>query len=434
MRKVKNQEALDRITKARIHLITSRELVFFGPLSLRFKLVEDTSGRIPTMGTDGVRLIYNPDWVNSLPHPDEGPELRSVICHEVWHCALKHFSRCATRDPRRWNIATDYVIAPIIMRQPGLRLPEGCLYDKAYLNMNAEQVYAALPDQPSGEGGQGGWGGEGLDPGGCGAVFPYDPSKQESGNEGGNGAKGNEKEKDGKGNGNADKEGEDEKDQKGGSKGPKSVEDVELDWEIATIQSAQQTKAMGSHVPEFIDRMIDEMCHPKIPVRELLWDFVQRNAKNDYSWQRPSRRYAATDTYIPSLVSDELLFGVVAVDTSGSIDNEQLAKFLSGLSDILEAFETRVLVLYCDTTIRNEEEFCTGDLPIIPNPKGGGCTDFRPVFERIAELDEVPAYLLYFTDTFGTWPEEEPEYPVLWVSWEKDHDEPPIGELVYFDE
>ena len=436
MKIVKVPEARKRLIKARIQLITSRDLVFFGPLSLRLKLVEDTSGAIPTMATDGVRLIYNPEFVLKLPHPDEGPELRSCICHEVWHCALKHFARCQSRNPTKWNIAGDMVCNRIIEGQHGLRLPECALRDEEgqFKGDNTEQVYAKMPDLPESQGGgQYSWEGKFLDPGGCGGVIPYrapQPGEEDGSDKDGD----DKKDGDGKGTPDGDKGPGGGEAKKGKTGKGKSIEDLELDWDISVMQSAQQAKQMGSHIPKCIERLIDSICHPKIPVEELLRDFVYQHAKNDYSWSKPSRRYASMDMYIPSLVSDELPFGVIAIDTSRSIDNGQLAKFLSGLSDILEAFDTRVLVLYCDTAIRNTEEFTTADLPIKPNPAGGGGTDFRPVFDAVSELDETPAYLLYFTDTYGQFPEEEPGYPVLWVSWSSSHNTPPIGELVVFDD
>jgi predicted metal-dependent peptidase len=57
--------------------------------------------------------------------------------------------------------------------------------------------------------------------------------------------------------------------------------------------------------------------------------------------------------------------------------------------------------------------------------KGGGGTDFRPVFDIIEdprkakehemeEFDEPPVCVVYLTDLDGSFPAEEPEYPVLW--------------------
>jgi predicted metal-dependent peptidase len=47
--------------------------------------------------------------------------------------------------------------------------------------------------------------------------------------------------------------------------------------------------------------------------------------------------------------------------------------------------------------------------------QGGGGTSFVPVFEWVEVQNMWPDLLLYFTDAQGTFPEQEPTYPVLWV-------------------
>jgi predicted metal-dependent peptidase len=55
-----------------------------------------------------------------------------------------------------------------------------------------------------------------------------------------------------------------------------------------------------------------------------------------------------------------------------------------------------------------------GEMAYIEVVKGGGGTDFRPAFKWMEENDVVPDVLLYLTDGYGTFPEEAPEYPVIW--------------------
>ena len=58
-------------------------------------------------------------------------------------------------------------------------------------------------------------------------------------------------------------------------------------------------------------------------------------------------------------------------------------------------------------------------------------TDFRPVFEYIEQQISYPTLLLYFTDGFGMFPEEEASYDVMWVVPEKV--EVPFGEVMVLD-
>jgi len=65
---------------------------------------------------------------------------------------------------------------------------------------------------------------------------------------------------------------------------------------------------------------------------------------------------------------------------------------------------------------------------------GRGGTDFRPVFESVAEEAVVKGYLpdclIYFTDGFGSFPKEAPSYPVLWIVVEEGIEEFPFGEVL----
>ena len=154
---------------------------------------------------------------------------------------------------------------------------------------------------------------------------------------------------------------------------------------------------------------------------------------NDYDWSRGNRRYLSHGIYLPTLRSDELPEIVVAVDTSGSIDQETLDQFASEVNDILTTYHTRIHVLYIDAQVQAHEEVTSEDAPIQFTPKGGGGTAFRPAFEWVEENDVTPACLVYLTDMAGRFPKDEPDYPVLWVSTDKDVSKSPFGEVVTID-
>ena len=123
--------ASELFAKARAALLVGAP--FWGVLSLRLAPVEDRS--IRTMQTDGVSIRYNPDFVAGL---SRGP-LRAVIAHETLHCAALHHTRRGGRDLRRWNIACDYAINPLLA-EAGFELPEAMLIDPAYAGMSAEDI------------------------------------------------------------------------------------------------------------------------------------------------------------------------------------------------------------------------------------------------------------------------------------------------------
>ena len=162
---------------------------------------------------------------------------------------------------------------------------------------------------------------------------------------------------------------------------------------------------------------------------------VEMSARNDYNWTRPNRRYISSGIILPSLISEELPEVVIAVDTSCSITEKQLSTFASEASAVLGAYETTIRVIYCDARVRGEKVFTRADLPLELELRGGGGTKFEPVFEHITENQYTPSCLIYFTDLAGSFPEHEPDYPVMWLVPKPRDDQErtvPFGDIVKF--
>ena len=96
-----NMSAESDMLKARAQLLMDQP--FFGALALRLKLVQDDETRDVT---DGVRLVYNSKFIGKL----DTTTRKGLIAHEVMHCVFNHMTRRQERDPKMWNIATDYAI------------------------------------------------------------------------------------------------------------------------------------------------------------------------------------------------------------------------------------------------------------------------------------------------------------------------------------
>jgi predicted metal-dependent peptidase len=122
---------------------------------------------------------------------------------------------------------------------------------------------------------------------------------------------------------------------------------------------------------------------------------------------------------------------VIAVDTSGSIDRKALNHFAAEASGVLGAYDTTVRVIYCDTKVQKEEVFTKADLPMKMKPVGGGGTDFRPAFKYVDKKGYTPACLIYFTDMYGDFPRQEPDYPVMWLT-ATERKTAPFGQTVLF--
>lgn len=379
--------AAGKMTLARTNLILSEP--FFATLALKLEVVE--TRRVKTMATDAVHLFYNPDFVNDLPIA----MVQGVICHEVLHCAAGHCWRRGGRDKLKWNYACDYAINPIVI-EARYKLPDNALLDDAYDGMAAEQIYGLLPDSQDDDGSGQGKSGPGA---------PSAPSDDQGGTGGGQGGD--------PGDGLLPPDHNPEIDVL--DTPAEQANETASDWRMSVIQAAKAAKAQGK-LPAGLEREMLEAVRPKVDWRSLLRRFVQENARNDYTWRRPSTRYAPMGLYLPSMRSEQMPPVVVAIDTSGSVGGEELQAFRSELESIIsETNPERTYVLYVDAEVARADEFEAGE-PITFRPAGGGGTDFRPAFDWVAKNGVEPACLIYLTDMMGSFPAEAPEYPALWVA------------------
>lgn len=427
------------MVKARAELVLDHP--FFASLALRLELVEDSG--CETAWSNGRVLAFNPRYIEALPLE----KVKGLQGHEVMHLACGHHTRRRGRDRKLWNMACDYAINWILL-DAGLELPSGFFDDPAYRDMSVDKIYSVLSkklDEFKGGADSGdqaeSWEEEDDDPGGImdSGQDQEDVEQQEQeGDEAGDqgeaaGRDDEEGEQDGLDirNGDPGKSGEirDAVDKNGGPAGQADMREIEDMWRISLSQAVQRAKAMGD-LPAGLERLVSEIIYPKLNWREILRRFINSSARNDYSWIPPNRRYIHKGLYLPSPRNEELPEIVVAVDTSGSVTQTELDGFSAELSAILEDYDTRLKVLYCDAGIAGVETFGRFDLPLELHPKGGGGTDFRPPFDWVEDHGEQPACLIYLTDMECNRFPEEPAYPVLWVRTKGGENRPPFGELL----
>ena len=110
---------------------------FFGSVVANVAYKENKD--IPTAGTDGETIYYNPDYLESLSIEEQ----TFVFAHEVCHIAFNHILRSEGKDPKLWNIATDGVINQFLKRD-GLKMAKGGVDISEAINYDAEQLYYKL--------------------------------------------------------------------------------------------------------------------------------------------------------------------------------------------------------------------------------------------------------------------------------------------------
>lgn len=348
---------------------------FFGFLAMRLELIEDEMVR--TEATDGKSIRYNPTFIQSIPFA----QVKAEICHEVMHCAKLHPYRRGTRDLKLWNVACDYVINAEL-RDAKYKLDSTWLFDPRVGGMSEEQVYTAIQGNTQ-------------------EQQQRDIEK----------AQGHGEVVDGQ------------------STPTEGIEEQRQNWTQAVLQAARQ-KMKAGRLPAFAAVLVDQITNPLVDWRAVLRQFVERTAKNDFSWTRPNRNYLNYGLYLPSVYSDALPAVVVYWDTSGSRWSKELRQLAANelVSIIDDARPERTYVIYADTMVQNVQVFERGDA-IKLEPKGGGGTDFWCVFEYIEKEKIEPCCFIGVTDLDGIFPEAAPDYPVLWAT-DRPGTSAPFGETL----
>jgi len=375
-----------RIQKARTALLLDHP--FFG--SLLYRLKDRESRAVKTMATDGISLLWNPEFVETL----NAATLAGTLAHEVMHPALHHHLRRSGRDPKRWNIACDHAINPLLV-DAGLKLPEGVLLESRFRGMSAEQIYNLLESDQD------------ADPNG-----DNDPQSADS-----NGSNGSP---------DRNEAGDQSAPETDGGIGQvldaplesddsPAVEEQAREWEVAVKQATTVARQAGK-VPTGLDRTMEGAAEASVDWREMLRRLWSDTIPADYSWMRPNRRHVWAGLYLPGVRREGVGEIAIAVDCSGSVNARQLRLFEAEVRSILEGQRPqRVHVLYFDATVHSVETYESGQ-PVHLNPVGGGGTEFGPCFDWLDEHGILPQTLVFLTDLYGSFPPSAPAYPVLWAS------------------
>lgn len=110
---------------------------FFGSVVANVNYRENTN--IPTAGTDGKVVHYNPNFLEKLSIDEQ----TFIFAHEICHIAFNHILRSEGKDPAIWNIATDAVIN-VFLKRDGLKMVEGVVDMEDAINYDTEQLYEKL--------------------------------------------------------------------------------------------------------------------------------------------------------------------------------------------------------------------------------------------------------------------------------------------------
>ena len=361
--------------------------------------------QVPIAATDGSNLILNPEKFFEFTLD----ERVFIVAHEILHCILNHCSLSLPMrrnnkvkftdgtdlpyDAELMNVAMDLVINDTLIADKIGKFPTIGLHDPATATRadGFLDAYRKVWKQDEKCGG-----GKGNTSRGKGFDVIMDPGT-------------------------------------GQGKDPQQAaqDRSQTSWDTAVAAALASAKAQGK-LPAALERLLQEVIEPQVAWQDHIRAFFARKVGGGgYNWRKPDRRLIQRDIYAPERAGNGCGMIVVAIDTSGSINQKILDVFFGEMRGIIDDVRPQLIhVVWCDAMVHKVDTVENAmDIDGL-KPAGGGGTRFEPVFEWIADQSMAPDALVYLTDGLGSFPKDAPAYPVVWGAIKGYNVKYPFGEVV----
>lgn len=386
-------DPVGQVSRARTALLV--HCPFLGHLALRLRpRLAALADRVMTaaVAADGT-LVLNADYVRDL----KPAEIAGLAAHEVMHVALEHHRRRGGREAVAWGLAADvavnHVVEVLCSSSAGrIVLPPGALLEDELRLLSAEEIYDLMleQDRPRSSEPAGDLRDDLAETAEGRAAFAGDAA---------------------------------------------AARRLAAEWRVAVAQAAQAHSAAGrGSLPGTVLRLIDGVIGPpKAPWNEILRRWIGDHARRqELTYLRPSRRSESAGVLLPGPRRDNGLPDVaVLIDSSGSVDAQRLTSALSDLEAICSELGLAVRALVFDAAVHADLELEEAR-ELLSRLKGGGGSDARPAFERLAATG-FTGLAIVFTDGDLYTPADVPEdlRDVLWVLEDGDRRPPaPWGDVL----
>ena len=472
-----SNQALDRVRRALSGLLAQQP--FFGIAAMHLTPPTPRSD-IFSLASDGLRLYYKPEWVLEA----NSNEIVHAVAHCVTACALKHHTRRGDRTSHRWQTASRQVTQHILLRHG--------LADPAHgqgSDLSVVQAYNALPPDPpphptpapmpqmhqhqdqdadAGAGPQQQPGSPATHPPDGGPQQqdqPGQPSQDSQTSTSDNaqnppGQPGPKTQDPGSGSSGSarDSQATPPADQTGAGQtqddtAPQPPQDPmagrgkiidypgeapdgghhpdlsteETRWDDISHQAMTMAQGQGN-APGNLKELIARSHAPTIDWRSALREYINDFTDQHRSWAVPDRRFISSGLYLPGPHSDSVESICFAIDTSASLNRNDLARAWAEIRDAVETLEPgTVRIIQCDAAIQEDLTHDGFDLPEKLEAKGRRGTRYHPVFRLLEE--DPPMFLIYLTDLDCSDRPPAPAFPVLWLCTDPATTrQPPFGE------
>lgn len=397
--------------------------------SLAWEITTD----IPRIGTDGLKIAYEPHYLADLYR--ENPMLvNRVYLHMVFHCIFRHLFRPCPEDRELWNLSCDMAVEALIdgMHHRSIRMGvhpfRRAVYDelrKTLKVLTAEGIYRELtkadyrPEQRAR-----------MVQEFCIDDHTYWPAPPEE-------------------------------------EGPKPPSPLmaKLKKHWKDVSDRMQTElSIGREAGTEDGDLSDELAvenRERYDYRTFLKKFavlkeemqIDPDSFDYVFYSYGLRMYGNMPLIEPQEWKEthKIEEFVIVIDTSMSCSGDLVRKFLEETYHILAETESffrkvHIRILQCDDAVRADQLITTGEelkqymdhLQLY----GDGGTDFRPAFTYVQQLIDQGEFknlkgLLYFTDGKGTFPRKRPPYDAAFILFREDYKEvsvPPWAIRLMLDE
>ena len=397
--------------------------------SLAWEITTD----IPRIGTDGLKIAYEPHYLADLYR--ENPMLvNRVYLHMVFHCIFRHLFRPCPEDRELWNLSCDMAVEALIdgMHHRSIRMGvhpfRRAVYDelrKTLKVLTAEGIYRELtkadyrPEQRAR-----------MVQEFCIDDHTYWPAPPEE-------------------------------------EGPKPPSPLmaKLKKHWKDVSDRMQTElSIGREAGTEDGDLSDELAvenRERYDYRMFLKKFavlkeemqIDPDSFDYVFYSYGLRMYGNMPLIEPQEWKEthKIEEFVIVIDTSMSCSGDLVRKFLEETYHILAETESffrkvHIRILQCDDAVRADQLITTGEelkqymdhLQLY----GDGGTDFRPAFTYVQQLIDQGEFknlkgLLYFTDGKGTFPRKRPPYDAAFILFREDYKEvsvPPWAIRLMLDE
>ena len=396
-------EANKKLIRTKIQL--QNEKPFFAYLIMNMEFIEQED--ISTIGVDNNgTCYYNPKFIEDVEMTEE--RLKGVLAHEVLHLVLEHLSRGENLKHRLYNVASDLCINDLLLEN-GFELARGGLipryHEYTFQNSDGDDITIKNINEKTAE------------------VVYNELLKAIKDDE-----KATKKQDDKRFDKHINRE---TKDKKKLTKEQKA--EISKKWKKAVSEASAHARQKGN-MPDGLGLFVDKLLNEKVNWKHLLYKYLTRTIPHDYSYSRPSKRSFSTGVYMPIMRKEQIEI-VVSLDTSGSIQKEELTEFMSEINGIAKSFNNLTMKLVvCDYEIKNIYTIGNGSDEEISKLiiKGGGGTSHKPVYDYIKNNLPNTRLLVNFTDGYTDLNELDDSINTLWVLCKNGINEKqiPFGEVI----